>query len=346
MPKVTVIITLYNQGEYLKDAFNSLNAQTFKDWECVIVDDGSKDDSLEIAQRLVADNFRYKVVTKPNSGVAGARNFGIQQARGEYLSYLDSDDWLYPSALHALNDLLDTDESIGFASCQVQESDNQLNPCGKPTERHRHLIESEVTCNLLNQDPLARVLWNNPTKPGAEIWRTERICHLKYDESLKINEDWDTLLRHILTGGRTAAALDVVVKYRRHTGSLIDTNKSNIWFYECFRKNFLGRKDLGLYADAAELAALISMIDQPEDDPCWSVLNRGVSEYLKIAREVLKHPTLSRFATLWLGGSIRRIQLPPNHRYHTLLAGIHKHLAARPFTYWVATRRLLERVIL
>jgi hypothetical protein len=147
-------------------------------------------------------------------------------------------------------------------------------------------------------------------------------------------------------GGKTAAALDVVVKYRRHTGSLIDTNRNKIWFYECFRKNFLGRQDLGLYSYAAELAALISMINQPEDDPCWTILNRGVPDYLKIAREVLKHPTLSRFSTLWLGGIIRRMQLPSNHRHFALLAGIRQRLAASPFTYWVATRRLIERAFL
>jgi len=342
MPKVSVIVTLYNQGEYLMDAFQSLENQVYTDWECIVVDDGSKDDSLEIATKLVGNHPKYQIFSKSNSGVAGARNFGIQQASGAYLAYLDSDDWLYPTALGTLNELLDQNPSAAFASGRVQECDKILSPVGKPRERYRNLIEDKVTWDLLNSDPLARILWNNPTKPGAEIWRTDRIRQLGYDPSLAINEDWDTLIRHVLANGSTAASLDVVVKYRRHSGSLIDSTKSRKWAYDCFRKNFGSSYSEDSYSLAAELAAFVNMIDQPEDDPCWSMLDRESDKYLDLTRVVLNHPTLSKFGTLWLGGSLRRLKLHKCHPHYNLVSMMRLEMAKYPYTYWVAARRILE----
>lgn len=95
-PRVSVIVPLYNQGAFLGDCLGSLQAQTERDWEAVVVDDGSTDDSLSAAQSLAESDPRIRVFSKPNGGLASARNFGLNQARGRFIQFLDSDDVLLP----------------------------------------------------------------------------------------------------------------------------------------------------------------------------------------------------------------------------------------------------------
>lgn len=343
MPKVSVVTTLYNQGKYLKDAIDSLDAQTLKDWECIIVDDGSSDDSLEIALRLVGDDKRFKVVTKENSGVAGARNFGIALANGEYLAYLDSDDYLYPENLETLCGSLDDNRNANLATARVQETHSDLSPCGKMNIKYNDFIEDRVTFQVLASDPLARILWNNPTKPGAEMWRTSTISELGYDENLKINEDWDLLIRYAKAGGAVCPSMAVVAKYRRHHGSLIDSNRDSETWFSCFEKNFSSTESSCLYAEAAELVAVLMMASKPEDHVCWKVLNKSVEDYALICENVLNDPNLKKFGTLWLGGTARTLRLPEKNRWNLLVQKIAINLSSKPYTYKVAFHRTLER---
>jgi glycosyltransferase involved in cell wall biosynthesis len=91
---VSVIVPCYNQGEFLNETLESVFKQTCSDWECIIVDDGSTDNTMEIAQSWALKDSRFKYYFKQNSGVSSARNFGIELAQGEFLQFLDSDDIL------------------------------------------------------------------------------------------------------------------------------------------------------------------------------------------------------------------------------------------------------------
>lgn len=107
-PKVTVFIPVYNRARYLPVAVNSILAQTFTDFELLLIDDGSSDGSLELMQRYAAADPRIRVLTNGrNLGIPGTRNRGLQAARGEYIALLDSDDYAYPSRLAAQVRFLD-----------------------------------------------------------------------------------------------------------------------------------------------------------------------------------------------------------------------------------------------
>ena len=98
--KVSVIVPMYNVQEYVAQCLDSLNAQTLKDMEVILVDDGCTDSTPEIAQTYVERNpERFVLLHKENGGLSDARNYGIPYAHGQYLSFLDSDDFVY----HALN---------------------------------------------------------------------------------------------------------------------------------------------------------------------------------------------------------------------------------------------------
>ena len=101
-PTVSVILPIYNVEEYLGECLDSIAAQTFARYEVVVVDDGSPDGSREIAERYAASDRRIRIVTRENGGLGAARNTGVRHARGEFLTFLDSDDCLPPDALQVL----------------------------------------------------------------------------------------------------------------------------------------------------------------------------------------------------------------------------------------------------
>lgn len=92
-PKVSVIVAAYNAERYLKRCLDSIVAQTMKNWECVVVDDGSTDATGSIADSYALSDTRFRVIHKSNGGVSSARQAGLENSTGEYLIHFDSDDW-------------------------------------------------------------------------------------------------------------------------------------------------------------------------------------------------------------------------------------------------------------
>src|SRR6185369_13027955 len=116
---VSVIIPCYNLGRYLDEAVASVLAQTFQDFEILIVDDGSTD----AATRAVLDGYsrpRTRVFRTAHAGLAAARNHGIERAQGRYVCALDADDTLEPAFLEKLVRVLDADASLTFSSCWLR----------------------------------------------------------------------------------------------------------------------------------------------------------------------------------------------------------------------------------
>lgn len=96
---VSVIIPIYNAELYLRRALDSILSQTHKDWEAILVDDGSTDSSGRIAEEYAGSDRRFKVIHKPNGGPSDARNAALQHIGGEYLLFLDADDFLHPQLM-------------------------------------------------------------------------------------------------------------------------------------------------------------------------------------------------------------------------------------------------------
>jgi len=99
MPKFSIIIPLYNSEKFIGATLASVLAQTYCDFEVIIVNDGSTDTSLDIVQAIAKKNTRIVVITQPNRGVASARNRGLDSAAGDFICFVDSDDLLHPDAL-------------------------------------------------------------------------------------------------------------------------------------------------------------------------------------------------------------------------------------------------------
>src|SRR4051794_31338179 len=119
MPRISVVVPIYNVEDYLGACLDSLAAQTYEDFEAVLVDDGSTDSSPLIARDYAAGDGRFKVVTRPNGGLSAARNTGSEHATGEFLAFADSDDLLPDNAYELLIGALDETGS-DFATGNVR----------------------------------------------------------------------------------------------------------------------------------------------------------------------------------------------------------------------------------
>ena len=180
-PLVSVIIPTYNRGWILKEALESVLAQDFRDFELIVVDDGSTDGTAEL---LAACGPPVRVLTQPNRGVSAARNLGLSAARGQLVAFLDSDDLWLPAKLK---------EQVGFFRanpeamiCQTQELWIRDGVRVNPKERHRKFSGMIFERCL----PLCLV------SPSAVMMRT---CLFEvvgvFDEQLPACEDYDLWLR-------------------------------------------------------------------------------------------------------------------------------------------------------
>lgn len=106
MPEVSIIMPVFNKSAYLEKAIQSILDQTFRDFELIVINDGSTDDSLSIARSFSAKDSRVFILDIPNSGVSHARNLGIETALGKYITFIDSDDYVAPEYIQNMYDLL------------------------------------------------------------------------------------------------------------------------------------------------------------------------------------------------------------------------------------------------
>lgn len=125
-PKISVIIPFYNVEKYIERCIQSVKNQTWSDFECLLIDDESPDNSYQIALDCIHEDPRFSIIRQKNKGLGGARNTGIEHAKGEYIAFLDSDDWweldfleiMYQSAVENQADLV---------YCQIRQIDEQNN---------------------------------------------------------------------------------------------------------------------------------------------------------------------------------------------------------------------------
>lgn len=124
----SVVIPVYNVEPYLRECLDSLLKQTWNGWEAVCVNDGSTDGSASILDEYAEKDDRFRVVTQPNAGLSAARNTGIVAAIGEYLLFLDSDDWLEPNALETIANSLNGEDLFCFSGRRYFEVSKTYNP--------------------------------------------------------------------------------------------------------------------------------------------------------------------------------------------------------------------------
>ena len=126
-PKISVIIPVYNAAQYLEKCLDSVLAQTFTDFELLLIDDGSKDSSGEICDRYAESDSRIRVFHKPNGGVSSARNLGLDNAKGEWIAFCDSDDYVTDKYLGDLyNEAKTTDADLVVQDYYIADKNGNI----------------------------------------------------------------------------------------------------------------------------------------------------------------------------------------------------------------------------
>ncbi len=223
--KICVIVPAYNAARYLPQTVQSVQNQTEGDWELIVVNDGARDDTGPLADRLAAQDPRIRVVHQPNAGLSGARNGGLAAASpgADAFLFLDADDLLEPGALAALAALLEVspDASAAYGLARYIDGDGQpiLPGVAEAFGRTRRSVEGgRLVCHPVEAATSFAMLAyrNSILTPGQVLLRRSALERAGlFDTALPPTADWDMWLR--LTRHADMTLLDdVVLAYRRH----------------------------------------------------------------------------------------------------------------------------------
>ena len=192
VPVFSVVVPVYNAEKYLNKTLQSIQDQTFSDFELILVNDGSQDQSLAVCKKFAAMDTRITVLSNDvNCGAATARNRGIVVARGRYLCFVDADDYIEPDFLRHFYDAVQADD-YDFVKCGVYEEyydadDNSLfsKPCVLPDQSFREMnsiINQIIDMELI---PLFGYNWNSCYRMAVI-----KENQLRFDSTLKVHEDF------------------------------------------------------------------------------------------------------------------------------------------------------------
>lgn len=211
---ISVILPVHNGEKYLADAIKSVVDQTFADWELLVVDDGSTDSSASIADDFAHHDKRIKVFRVENGGVSYARNIGMDNASGDYISFLDADDLLHPSALSTLLSLIQSNGQADIASAAISHSRRFL---ARPIKD----VHSRFYPGIEALEPL---LYQTGVSNSAcgKLYSRRVFTHERFKEGIRY-EDLYFTFRAILSGRGVVASQAPVYFYRQHTDSFIHT---------------------------------------------------------------------------------------------------------------------------
>ena len=216
MQKLTIIVPVYNSELYLKKCLNSLLNQTLKDMEIICVNDGSTDGSLDILKSFAQKDSRIKIIDKKNEGQSVARNIAIEQASGEYLGFVDSDDWVdldYFEKLYNAAKKYDCDIACaGYKKCK-----KFVKPVKKKYKKYEVYkdINSKVKADNI---PRHNYIWNKIYK--RESWLNAGI---KFPEG-RVYEDIAILIKILYYTGDLVTVPNTYYYYREHCLSTVKNN--------------------------------------------------------------------------------------------------------------------------
>jgi glycosyltransferase involved in cell wall biosynthesis len=230
---ISVIIPVYNGEAYLRECIDSILNQSYRNFEVIVINDGSTDGTRDILERFYSDNTAITVINKKNGGVSAARNDGINASRGEYLMFLDADDEYLPDALKQM--VMEMDDETDFLVCSYQKkwikTHSQIN-------KRQVLTRNDIYRDFIELNLKFNFIWANLYK--ADIIKKNKIL---FNEAVHFAEDYEFNLNYIkYLSGNIVLSDKIVYRYmisRSGTHEKVDLTAMNIEVI----LNFFGGKE-------------------------------------------------------------------------------------------------------
>lgn len=212
-PLVSVIIATYNRGPFLERCVRSVLNQTYRNLECLVIDGASKDNSVEVLQRLAAEDPRVRFISEPDKGEVYAVNKGLDMARGEIVAFQASDDYYMPDAFEAsVRFLVDHPEYIGMAA-DAQYIDEHGRDLGRGVITYRGRMARDTIKQLI-----VHRYKMCPVCHGSFFgWRDRLLKHGKLNPAFSVTPDWEFYLRLLKAGEQIGHLPRVHYKYTTHS---------------------------------------------------------------------------------------------------------------------------------
>lgn len=194
-PKISVITPVYKAEQYLRRCIESIQAQTLTDWELLLIDDGSPDNSGLLCDNYATRDQRIKVYHKENGGVASAREFGMQHALGEYSVHVDPDDWIEPDTLKVIYEKATAEDSDMVVFDLMMEFENRQEVYSQRADvisAHGYFLQlanqdlhGSLCCRLIRSDLYKRYNVHFPI--GMDCWEDLYVCCLLLLNPIKVS---------------------------------------------------------------------------------------------------------------------------------------------------------------
>ena len=217
---ISIIIPVYNVEKYIEQCLDSIKKQSYQNFEVIIVNDGSQDNTESICKKIAQSDARFKYFSKENGGVSSARNFGLDNANGHYITFIDGDDWVDPNHLEILIKSI-TENNSDIAICSYKEFRNNIFYIRYYTNKEKHLLNFNIMTKedfLINFPKLlsTNVCFNNAV---SKLFRRDLVKDLRFDNKLKYGEDLDFYFRLYLTTKNISFVNEDTYVYRIHGDS-------------------------------------------------------------------------------------------------------------------------------
>lgn len=209
---ISIIIPVYNVERYIRECLDSIINQTFSDFEVLLIDDGSPDKSGDICDEYAAKDPRFKVFHKPNGGVSSARNLGLENAQGEWITFVDADDVLYDDCLEKCYRLAKAD-NLDLLQFKFDREINKRNP------------QNNITSEVLSSADFLNIRHNVCAACSFIKTSIIRDNSIRFNTNIKLAEDQLFILHAIKNSNRIKITNDVLYYYRPNEQSATRTSK-------------------------------------------------------------------------------------------------------------------------
>ncbi len=223
-PEVSIIMATYNRAHFIVETLRSIQNQTFKDWECLIIDDGGTDDTLNVINPILKKDSRFKYLSRPidyKKGLPGCRNYGLDIAKGEFIIFFDDDDVVHPYNLEICHKLLLKKEYMFCAYAKKSFQDN----FNYQLFNNDRTFSSKLTNDTFYEDVITNTY---PLSSCSVLWNKECFEDARFNENLMYAEEWE-LFSRILSEQPKGIFIDKVLYFNRkhlhsNTGEFYSNN--------------------------------------------------------------------------------------------------------------------------